>query len=281
MIARFRQADGGYDDGVLTDALPSERRPTTGRGRDGRVPPRPRASDYVFARQASSRLRQTPLTVSPTCTHRLPLLTLAVAATALLLHLSLPATAVLQYDRAAVAAGQWWRLASGHLVHWNASHLGWDVAVFALLGIACERQSRVAMMAAVVGTGVALAVVLQFCTQQVELYRGLSGVDSALFMLLVVRVALQSLRRCERLTAAVALAVLTLFGLKLLIEVLTGQTLFARTDGDFVPMPLAHAAGGIVGASTALLFSMRDVRPGRGVAAVAARSAPRRKQHFG
>lgn len=38
----------------------------------------------------------------------------------------------LEYNRAAIASGEWWRLASWPLVHMNVSHLTYDVAGFVL-----------------------------------------------------------------------------------------------------------------------------------------------------
>ena len=40
----------------------------------------------------------------------------------------------LQYDRQAVAQGAWWRIVSGHFVHWSGEHLFWDVLALGLLG---------------------------------------------------------------------------------------------------------------------------------------------------
>ena len=50
------------------------------------------------------------------------------------------AAASLEFDRDAVAAGQWWRLLTSHLTHWGRQHLMWDLAVFALLGISMSAR---------------------------------------------------------------------------------------------------------------------------------------------
>jgi rhomboid family GlyGly-CTERM serine protease len=65
--------------------------------------------------------------------HRLPAL-LAVAALLVLPALAGPAAvAALRYERAAIAAGQWWRLLSCHLVHFDARHLALNLAGLGLL----------------------------------------------------------------------------------------------------------------------------------------------------
>jgi rhomboid family GlyGly-CTERM serine protease len=60
----------------------------------------------------------------------------AAALAGLLVALALPgsrAAQVLRYERAALAAGQWWRLVSAHLVHFDVRHLALNLAGFALL----------------------------------------------------------------------------------------------------------------------------------------------------
>ena len=51
-------------------------------------------------------------------------------------------SAGLGYDRDAVAAGQLWRLLTGHWTHWSAEHLSWNLLVFALLGVFWERTGE-------------------------------------------------------------------------------------------------------------------------------------------
>lgn len=54
-------------------------------------------------------------------------------------------------------ASEPWRWVTGHLVHWSAEHLVWDLAVFLGLGVACElgsrRRTALALALAVVGIG--------------------------------------------------------------------------------------------------------------------------------
>ncbi len=47
-----------------------------------------------------------------------------------------------RYDRAAVAAGQWWRFVTGHLVHLDAHHALLNALGFALLWALFERSYR-------------------------------------------------------------------------------------------------------------------------------------------
>jgi len=61
-------------------------------------------------------------------------LPLALAVCALALQSSGAAISdALRYERVAIAAGEWWRLLSGHLVHLGWSHLGLNLAGLALV----------------------------------------------------------------------------------------------------------------------------------------------------
>lgn len=126
-----------------------------------------------------------------------------------------------------------WRLLSGHFTHFTAEHLAWDLLVFVTLAALFPARRLLPLLATA-----ALAVSLGVSLGSPELpsYRGLSGLDSALFAAL----ALDLWRRGgpdRRLGAAALL----LFLAKVAAEVAGGQALFAT--GPFVPVPLAHLLG--------------------------------------
>ena len=73
---------------------------------------------------------------------RLPWLTLTLGALALLIHWLPELAAALEYRRDGLAAGGLHRLLGGHLTHWSATHLAYDLAAFLVLGIAVEGRSR-------------------------------------------------------------------------------------------------------------------------------------------
>jgi rhomboid family GlyGly-CTERM serine protease len=88
-----------------------------------------------------------------------------------------PVGAALRYERAAVAAGEWWRLLGCHLVHFDARHLALNLAGLALLWWLYVADARpwqwlgVALAAALaVGAG------LYLLAPAVHWYLGLSGV---------------------------------------------------------------------------------------------------------
>lgn len=170
---------------------------------------------------------------------RPPFLTPLLAVFAVAIHLLPPeVAATLQFDRTALAAGEFWRLLTAHLTHFGPSHLAWDVGVLFGLGWFCERKSprQTALALGLAAAAISLAVWLLLPGFQT--YRGLSGLDCALFGLLAMGL-LQQRSAAAKITGALALlALLAKSGW----EALSGATLFVSGD-EFMPVPLAHLVG--------------------------------------
>lgn len=148
-----------------------------------------------------------------------------------------------------------WRFVTGHLTHWSWSHLAWDLAVFVGLGWVVERQDRRA-----VGWTLALAVALiglgaPVLTGELVVYRGLSGLDAALFGWLAATVLRSGLRPAARCAGALALVGLAA---KVVWETAVGLPLFmgaagaAGAAGEVFVVPAAHLLGGLAGVAVAL-----------------------------
>jgi len=174
---------------------------------------------------------------------RIPWFVPALAAAAVAVHL-LPegvATA-LQFDRAALAGGAWWRLLTAHLTHFDGNHLAWDVGVFLALGWSCERSAPRTTARALLAAAVAITLGVWASQPQFATYRGLSGLDCTLFALR----ATDLLRHRETMPRLVGLLALLGLGGKCVFELATGSTLFTRGTG-YDPVPLAHLVGAAVG----------------------------------
>src|SRR5687767_9327213 len=79
----------------------------------------------------------------PHASQRLPCITLSLAMISLVALFSPQLSSLLELDRTAVSyGGQWWRLLTGHLTHWNLDHFTWDCIVFLVLGAYTERTNR-------------------------------------------------------------------------------------------------------------------------------------------
>lgn len=151
--------------------------------------------------------------------------------------------------RPELAVSQPWRLLTCHLAHWSEQHLAWDLLVFLALAplLPPRRLLRLLPAAALL---ISLGVLL--LRPDLAAYRGLSGLDSALFAALALDLA----RRKPWLDRALGFLALALFAAKIAAEMASGEAIFAA--GPFVPVPLAH----VLGLLAALAASLAD-RPSR------------------
>jgi rhomboid family GlyGly-CTERM serine protease len=144
------------------------------------------------------------------------------------------------YDRPAIAQGEVWRLVTGHLTHWSAAHLRWDVLVFVMLGTFCERERGHRSFAGVLlAAALTVSAFLFFGCPEVVEYRGLSAIDSALWCWAAFIVAPRSL--------SLAILLLAVFAGKLMIELSTGAALFVPLAGTVYVLPLVHLVGATMG----------------------------------
>lgn len=179
---------------------------------------------------------------------RIPCASLLLSTAAAFIFLLPSLAAHLQYDRASIAAGEIWRLLSGHWVHYCFDHFFWDVLAFAFLALACERRSRSRFLVCVTASAFAISLSVWFWLPGMRAYGGLSGVDSALFALLFMEVSSEAVGSGKRVQVAVAAACLAGFLLKISFELATGKNLFVQSlESGTVGVPLAHVAGATVG----------------------------------
>lgn len=178
---------------------------------------------------------------------RLPGASLLIALTAVLIQFCPGVAAWLEYDRAAIASGQLWRIVTCHLTHWSVDHLVWDVAALLVLGALCETSDRRGMLRCVAAAAVLIPASIGWLMPDLPFYRGLSGIDSALFVWLATTLLRECLIARRPDWAAVVITVLCAFVAKTGFEFVTGQTLFVdSTAATMIPIPLAHVVGGLV-----------------------------------
>ena len=152
------------------------------------------------------------------------------------------------FDRTAIAAGQWWRLLSGHFTHCDVDHLLWDVLMFALLGGLIERRSRRWLVGTVVASAAAISSVLWLAHLGLAQYRGLSGIDSSLFTFALLMLLDDARRAGQSIAVWGLVAMAAGFAAKIGWELTAGSTLFVDSArAGFVPLPSVHAVGGILG----------------------------------
>ena len=142
-----------------------------------------------------------------------------------------------ELSRVALAAGEWWRLATYALVHASAAHAWLDIGALVALVLGFGLSRRAAWFAIVgtpligIGTLVAHPEFASTC--------GLSGLLHGLFVLTAIEqfARTNGVRRSAFLGAAVAVT------LKAWYEVSSGTPIF--TDANELGAPIAFAAHGI------------------------------------
>ena len=151
-----------------------------------------------------------------------------------------------------------WRWFTGHLCHWSGEHLAWDLIVFFILGTMCERRSRAQLFLCIAVSAVAITTTTAVFLPNIHSYRGLSGIDSALFGWLVAELFREARENHDwrRLTVISVFALA--FIAKIVLECTTSNTLFvSNTRSGFVPVPLAHAVGALAGTALSALSRTR------------------------
>jgi len=198
-----------------------------------------------------------------------------LASLAGLLASVLPAQRILAFTAAGMQRGELWRLWTGHFVHYGSAHLWGDWLAFVVWAALVESESRRALVATLlIGAPLLLFVLELACTALGE-YRGLSGIDTALVIELILLRGFACRRTgserglgpwLTRLLGRSALRViggasLCLSVLKIGYEFQAGHALLAHDLGFGVKLlPAAHAFGALIGLGFALLFGRPSSR---------------------
>lgn len=159
----------------------------------------------------------------------------------------------LRYDRAAVTAGQWWRLLSGSFVHLGFWHWLFNALSLVLLVLLCpERLSAAEWLRRLGILGLGMSLGLYFLAPQLATYVGLSGVIYGLFALGLGRQAVQERDR-------IAMACLAFLAFRVGEELVLGTPAWeARLMGGGVV-----AESHLYGIASAIVYGLvrGDLRP--------------------
>ena len=180
---------------------------------------------------------------------RLPWITLGLAAICLGLYAAFGGTPdLLVYDRAGIQAGQWWRAATGHLVHLDAHHLAYNIIAWIALGFLYETShfggsGKLAL--GVFGLGGMVVTAALFLGMPATLrYCGLSAILNALFAAITIGLWRETGQRYW-------LAALGLDAAKIIWEATSGPIF--STGLAWPPVVGAHLAGFAAGCALAAI----------------------------
>lgn len=173
-----------------------------------------------------------------------PWVTLVAVCAAIAIFLWPAAAAALEYDRALIQSGQWWRILTANWVHFSGRELGWNVAVLLPAGIWAERVLPVRARVLYLVAPAVIGAVVFFFVPEIIRFAGLSGVAAGMVAFLAV--AQLSLTDKDRWFWRV---VIVLLALKVAAEAMLASRWFAHvSDPAARAVPLIHLAGIAAGA---------------------------------
>lgn len=190
------------------------------------------------------------------CSSVTVILPLALAAALLLVHwLGGPAAAALRYERQAVLAGEAWRLVTGHLVHADLAHLGWNLLGVAIVGLLFARDyTGREWLVVLLASTAAASLGFLLLEPQLDWYVGFSGVLHGL-----MAAGLVAWLRTSR--DALTWIVTALFAAKLAWEHHAGALPFTAASLSLQVVHEAHTYGAIGGGLAGLWLTRRACRP--------------------
>jgi membrane associated rhomboid family serine protease len=126
--------------------------------------------------------------------------------------------------------------------------------MFALLAPLLEGRRRTIFIGTVVAAAVLIPLYLWFAQPQIETFRGLSGVDTAIFGALCVLLCREMVTHRDRKGLAILAFQVTAFAGKLTYEHVTGRCFLVHNEG-WSPVTSAHIVGVAIGVGCASAFA--------------------------
>ncbi len=193
---------------------------------------------------------------------RIPCVSLRLSLAALGIHLCHPLRLALIYDRTAIDSGEFLRLLSCHWVHLNTDHLLWSGITFLGLGSLCEIFDKKKYYITLGISAVLIPVLIFFGMPDLQIYAGLSGLDCALYALLITMLLKREAAAGSRTWQCVYFLLLVLLILKTGFEVITGMHLFvSNSHAEMTSVPLAHLSGGLIGCMVGYFHRLKLTPP--------------------
>lgn len=181
---------------------------------------------------------------------RRPLLLFALPA--VVIAIAGNARGALLLDRNSVAQLEWWRLWTGHWVHFSPSHLLWNLAVLLAAGSWLERVRPGLLGWFSIGAAPLISLAVLAGEPGLAAYGGLSALATGVVVLL----GLQQLQR-PGATRLLWTGVLVLLAAKLVGEALRGESWLLQFDRNAVRLSrVAHIAGAAAGGLSHLLLTL-------------------------
>ena len=162
---------------------------------------------------------------------------------------------VLRYERSAVLSGEAWRLVTGHLVHADMVHLGWNVLGVLIVAFLVARDYSWRQWLVILWVSIATTDLgFLLLEPRLEWYVGFSGVLHGL-----MAAGLVAWLRTSR--DAITWIVTGLFAAKLAWEHFAGPLPFTAASLELPVVHEAHTYGAVGGVLAGLWLTRRTPRP--------------------
>jgi rhomboid family GlyGly-CTERM serine protease len=146
---------------------------------------------------------------------------------------------LLMYDRQSIISGELWRLLTAPLVHFSASHIFWDVAVFGLAGFAINASGFRSFWLICSFAAVIPSLIFILALPELERFGGLSGLATGAVAYFCLCTAFKTKRN-----RFLWMLILLLIGTKIIIEATLGTPIFVQTGKvPFRVLPSVHIIG--------------------------------------
>ncbi|WP_372679818.1 rhombosortase [Desulfosarcina sp.] len=165
---------------------------------------------------------------------------------------------LLVYDRQAILGGELWRLLTAPLVHFSASHIFWNVAVFSVAGFTITAAGFRSFWLVCCFASVLPSIIFLLTLPELERYGGLSGLATGAVAYLCLCSAVKA-----RKNRMLWLLILLSMGTKIIVEATIGTPIFVQTGKvPFRVLPSVHVFG-YLAALAAIIWSWPKVAPHR------------------
>ena len=144
-----------------------------------------------------------------------------------------------------------------HFTHWNYRHMVIDTLVFLALSYLCisfsfkSRYSIVQYFCYLLIPSILISIAVLVFNPEIKFYRGLSGIDWALYFILMVQLYFAA----HWIWKTGAIIMFFLFSLMIIHQIISKHSLFVADMGEgIVTVPSAHIAGAISGIVCTLVY---------------------------
>ena len=167
----------------------------------------------------------------------------------------------LEFNKSRVLQGEFWRLLTCNWTHYSFEHLFWSSLAFALPGYFCWRNSPKRFIAVIIISALIIPVFILIFMPDMHYYRGLSGIDAALFSLLFIDILIEKVKKGEILISFLCCLLFVGLIMKIIYELSTGSAFFVDvTLSKLNPVPEAHIIGALIGLTIGCLHFLRNTK---------------------